>query len=374
MRLIIPEKIYAGIHSRATGSSPMASVTAWGTDSAARGRISTVDSNSKDAVILNNEPMVGFSVEGSMWKDEIRVRDPRGFCVNLKSDGVISLLKESTLVNGMIVEPCVYARSNGNNVLLNTQSATYRHSVLITEIANSKASWKNARLGNRVTLTNGVQGIYLGRYFSVTQMGGGWVDRGSPDQNRISLEASNRFVILQDQNVKSYKPMIDKRLVLHGSAKLARIDSKDEISAADAESHLNHLLHDVTCEVQDNWRDNIVAAVTKQTDFDSLRVSVVDVDIEGSDLESLLCQRKIVIDLPGGGLGVIGNLGRNNHAVVYEIDQNHLANNRLVYRYSRDSRFGISAVSHTVSVAGIVNWRCLQLEIATALGNTLKIL
>lgn len=371
-RIIIPEKIYAGVHGRATGSSPLASVTAWGTDTAAKNRMGTVDSNSKDALALDNRATVGFSIESCAWKDEIRVKDPRGFAVNLKSDSVIALLRECTVVNGMIVEPLVYARSNGNNLLLNVQSQRYRQAQLITQIANSKETWKNARFGNRVTLTNGVQGIYLGRYHSVLQETGGWVDYKAPEANRFKIDSSPKYVILQDENVRHYKRHINKQLVLHGSAKLARIDSRDEFSAQEAEIKMNELLHDHTCEIERGWSMGIVAALRKVSDFDSLKIAVVDIDIE-EDIETVVDRRKVVISLPYGGIGLVSSLGRNNMATVYEIDQTHLANNRFVYVYKQDTRGSVSAVSRHLPIANITDFKCLQIEFATSLGNKLII-
>ena len=370
-RIIIPEKIYAGVHVMAKGSSPLAAVTAWGEDSAAKGRMSTVDSNSKDAVDLPNTPTVGFVIENSVWKDEIRVRDPRGFSVNLKSDSVISLVKDCTVVNGMIVEPLVYARSNGNNLLLSVQSQQYHQARLLTEIANSKESWKNARFGNRVTLTNGTQGIYLGRYFSVCQEGGSWVNHKAPDASRFSIESSAKYVILKDENVRHYRKSVNKQLIFHGSAKLARIDSEDEITAQQAEMQINQLLHDPTCEIERGWSMGIVAAVSKQSDFLSLALTVKHIDID-DNVETLVDRRQVVIDSLGY-LGLVTTIGRNNSATVLELDQSHLKNNRFVYVYRKDSRGNITAVSHTVPLSNLSDLKCLQLEFSTALGNQLTI-
>lgn len=369
-RIIIPEKVYVGVHPRNNGSYPYALVTAWGTDSAARNRMLTVDSNSKDAVAIPNTPTVGFVVDSTAWKDEIKIRDPRGFLVGIRSDHVIQLMRNSTMINGMIVEPCVYARSNGQNVLLNTRSDVYRHSQLMTEIALSKDSWKNAKPGNRVTLTNGVQGVYLGKYHSVNLDTSAWVDQSRPAANKLTCEATAKFVILRDQNVRHYSKMINKELVFHGSAKLARIDSKHSVSPQEAEALLNSLLNDNTCVVEHSWRRSVLFAVSKASDFDNLTISVEQCD--EIDLEQAINNHRVVVDLPNGELALVMNLNRNKTVLTHELSSAGLEQNQLFFNSRRD-RHSVISVNHTVDANSLKNLKRLRFQINSVLGNNLVV-
>jgi hypothetical protein len=212
----------------------------------------------------------------------------------------LELIQNSTIVQGEILEPCVWARRPNHNVLLNVESEDYKWAVIQTQVANSKESWKNAKLGNRVTLTNGLQGVYLGKYHRVVY---------SPYylQNKVfSVPSENSvYAILQDTNVKYWKSGVDKLLYFGGSMKLARIDSKDEISATHAEQLINQLLPDVSCHVASNDTPFMVS----QNSFDTLPVLTCQ-DHESTDINcynDYKYQMLVVLDNNQAGFLTVNN-------------------------------------------------------------------
>lgn len=77
-----------------------------------------------------NEPTtgiyIGSSVERYSTSNKLfRVQDPRGFTVEVPTDNIATLLHNSTVVNGYIQEPCVWAR-DGGHILLPVNSNVYR--------------------------------------------------------------------------------------------------------------------------------------------------------------------------------------------------------------------------------------------------------
>ena len=69
---------------------------------------------------------IGSSVERYSTSNKLfRVKDPRGFTVEVPTDNIATLLHNSTVVNGYIQEPCVWAR-DGGHILLPVNSTPYR--------------------------------------------------------------------------------------------------------------------------------------------------------------------------------------------------------------------------------------------------------
>jgi hypothetical protein len=131
-RILIPEKIYVGVPKQTWGHEfPSMCMTAWGKDSSARSRMETVDRYSVKGVVIDNDPQTGFVIQ-SAHGDELSISDPRGFSTLVESSYITKLLRNVTLVNGNIMEPCVWARSRGKTLLLTTQSSDYDMAVVQT--------------------------------------------------------------------------------------------------------------------------------------------------------------------------------------------------------------------------------------------------
>lgn len=299
-RILIPEKLYVGLPKEKWGKPvPSAYLTAWGKDSGSKGRMNNVDKYSDHTITLDNEPIYGFEIGGNTGKDEWRVNDPRGFAAIISAHNFYQLLNTCTVVNGVVVEPCVWARSNGNNVLLNTQSDVYSLSLQATQVSNSRETWRAVKPGYRITLNNGFQGVYLGKFHGLENH----ILRVNSQTNFVASENKN-FVIVKDQNIKHWIRTITHEIHWLSSPKLARIDQQDEIPLADAELYLNNLLQDAS-SMQTAYNNYFFASASG---FDTMPTLNVEPHEQGNDL--VACDQsphRSFVELTDGQLGVLEN-------------------------------------------------------------------
>lgn len=78
----------------------------------------------------DNVPTKGFYVGCSVsrWSTSnklFRVKDPRGFTVEIPTDNLATLLHHTTVVNGVVQEECVWGREGNNHILLPVNSEPY---------------------------------------------------------------------------------------------------------------------------------------------------------------------------------------------------------------------------------------------------------
>ena len=285
-RWIIPQSVFVGISRNPKGSAPLSQMTAAGTDSAAKGRMQTVTSNSQDQYTLPNTPQWGVTLAGSGWKDEIRVADPRGFSVNVRMDAVLQMMKECAVVNGIVQAPCVWARSAGQNVLLAVGSETHDLALLQTRLANSKVTLKNVPLGNWVTLNNGVQGVYLGKYHKLWFESSNWIR--SDYGNKLQVDDTARAVIWQPTVKRRWNPAHSQCIMFLTNPIVAEhVNHDHEYTDAQAELKVNELLQDASCNVQRTTRsyysERVVVASRKPIKMDQVSITTEPVVYADAD-------------------------------------------------------------------------------------------
>ena len=83
---------------------------------------------------LENVPQSGHYIGDSVsrWSTSnklFRVKDPRGFTVEVSTGNIATLLHLCTVTNGVVQEECVWGREGANHVLLPVNSEPYRESV-----------------------------------------------------------------------------------------------------------------------------------------------------------------------------------------------------------------------------------------------------
>lgn len=365
-RMIIPEKIYVGIPKRVTGVLPLASLTAWGDDHAAKGRIQTVDSVTVDARAVANTPLHGYRLTSTNYKDEVIIEDPRGFGVYIKMQHLLDLLRETSTVDGMITGACVWARTNGQNTLLLLNSERYHRAIAMTELANSKLSWRTAKIGNRVSLSNGVKGIFLGKYAFLTFQNSGWVDQQKPLANRLRADNEVKFVLLDDRPTRHY----NSQLYITNSPVLARIDNQEGIDPAQAELLINKYLHTPAChQVSTHWDYQKLMAVSRANDLQNVRLRVASTDFDPHSAT----HSRLLIDLPDGELGLVGNITRNQQASVFRINRQALSENKIVIEVANHLRT-LHPITTSIDLSTVANFSKLLISVETSLGNVIEVL
>lgn len=120
--------------------------------------------------IYDNSPLSGFYVGCSVarWSTSnklFRVKDPRGFTVEIPTDNLATLLHHTTVVKGVVEQECVWGREGNNHILLPINSEPY----LITldqmdTLANKLISLKDLNKGDHVKFfENDYEYIYMGK-------------------------------------------------------------------------------------------------------------------------------------------------------------------------------------------------------------------
>jgi hypothetical protein len=368
--IIIPQKIYVGVNKRASSEFPSANLTAWGTDTAAKGRMTTVDTYSDSAVTIDNTACVGFEVSGYAFRDEVVILDPRGFSAHIKASVFFDLLGDCTIVKGKIVEPLVWARSQGNNVLLSTHSDNYLSAVIMTEIANSKASWRDVELGYEITLTNGLRGIYLGRVHSLTFRHSMYVDSHNPNENRLIVDHSSSYAILQ-QFEPGQNRNFDTRLHLNHTARLAKVVPRDKMDAQTAEHYLNQLLEDSRCHIPFEFNQQLVCVCNHASDFTS-------VEIEFSPIEYTSIQdarkdhRLLAGRLPDQRWGIVTGLPSAHEVMTVPLDAEALEQNKWVYCYEVKRSHWAQLSYQTNLDSDVGPLHSVSVSVKTRAGNHIK--
>ena len=214
-----PAKHYVGFQVRGDGNIPLGFMTPDGDDKAAQKRKSTVDSwaasnyygQNKPALpakSFDNVPMSGFKMvrsvrHGGGWGGsgnvKWRVEDPRGFELEISSDNFAKIIDCSTIENGEILEKCMWARLRSENILVPVSSDLYKEAQENTERVKKSASVKDLKIGDKIIMVNGDEGIYMGRFFSV---------RYHPETVEVtSSDEKSHFVKRGDDDFQMYKTM-----------------------------------------------------------------------------------------------------------------------------------------------------------------------
>lgn len=81
--------------------------------------------------IVDNNPVSGFKIGDSVsrWSTQnklFRVRDPRGFVVEVPTGNISTILQHTAVLQGEIQGECVWAREGSNHILLSVDSEPYK--------------------------------------------------------------------------------------------------------------------------------------------------------------------------------------------------------------------------------------------------------
>ena len=298
----IPAKHYVGMVKRQVEKIPLGFITPWGEDAAAKKRMTTVDNWSRqgrntkslEPMIIENVPMNGFKMTTDIRSssyggvDKWRIEDPRGFELEITSPNLAQLLTVGMIDRGEIMDTCVWAREGQQNVLLSTSTEEYKAAVKNTEVAAMTADWKNVKIGNTVLLQNNVTGIWLGRMFGV-KVETYYRDDENRKKNSITITDKSMHVIYIDKADKNYK----HTLLLINSPKLAAITDTSTKTETEAETLVNNLLTDSTCNVEGNgYRHYIALTIGAPKIGETAKLSLKPVQVSSAEvLETLTSYR-----------------------------------------------------------------------------------
>lgn len=151
------------------GSIMKATMTPYGTDSASKKRMATVDRYSNkdiESTTMANDTQAGFKIKHVVrqygGQDWWRITDPRGFQLEISSDNVSRILADCTIENSEIQEPCLWGRDGGANVLIPITSHVYETAKENQARVDKKIGLKDIKIGDTVMLHSGEETTYLG--------------------------------------------------------------------------------------------------------------------------------------------------------------------------------------------------------------------
>lgn len=117
-----------------------------------------------------NEPLEGFEITdiATRWSTAnklVRVKDPRGFVVEIPSSNLVVLCQITTISDGIVREKCVWGRDAGNHVLLPVNSEPYKTGRKNIEVVRKSVSLTKIDKGDVVYLSTGddTEYVYIGR-------------------------------------------------------------------------------------------------------------------------------------------------------------------------------------------------------------------
>jgi hypothetical protein len=309
-------------------------------------------------------------------QDKWRIVDPRGFELEITSSNLSMLLADTTLEKGEILDKCVWAREGGQNLLLTVESEEYIEAVRMTQISNSTASWKDVKLGNTITLQNGITGRYLGKMHIIQDH---YRDQSKQIDNLVETPGKLVHVIICPKTDMTHPAGLTSEMHFIGSPKLSSVQSGNEINVAEAEVIANDALRDPTCGIcRNGYRDVLLMAANPIKDL-SWRFSIVDADPSDPWNRSYyddICFAR----MKDGAIGSIRRSGSDNMITllneqalsngIYDHVVSQAANTRHSYYYGRHNGPSWGAVTKEVDPADVVSYHHLRIELDTKAGNT----
>ena len=130
-------------------------------------------------VVVENTPTHGFYIGDSVsrWSTDnklFRVKDPRGFTVEVPTGNIATLLHHTTVVNGVVQEECVWGRGGNSHILLPVNSQPYLDTLdKMDTLANKLISIKDLKVGDWVKMFNDSDEYYYAGKIKAT-----WKVRG----------------------------------------------------------------------------------------------------------------------------------------------------------------------------------------------------
>jgi hypothetical protein len=289
---------------------------------------------------ITNEPLVGFRLtgEGSHTNNgsvEWIVEDPRGFTVAVTTLNASQLTQSCSIVQGEILEECVWAAFASHNILIPTSGVQYQNAVRNTGRMNKRVSLRKLKVGNHVVTVDGLSGVYLGTYYPITKA----------SQTHTAEVCRTKRAVLAVFEDGSHIP---KSLQLIAALKVSEITKSEEKTKAGALEELNSY---IAKQGLDCLCFPAVVGFTGAGNLQSQSVPCLD-PIEYDDIAALRDDCIIVVKLQDGTFGMCHS---------FQIKTTY-TNDVLVRSYLEAPIIESRAPSHSYSALRILkaDLRCLD--------------
>jgi len=301
MKVTIPTKHFLGMKAQGDGQVPLGFVTPWTTlktdptkaDSACKKRTNTVKNwahgyarNNESKLkthIIDNLPMSGFKVSqsfkrGGRWGAASavwRIEDPRGFELEIGNGNMVEIMLCTTVVEGEIYAPCVWGRCGQENILIPTDSAEYKEAQQNTKLVTESVSIRDVKIGNRILLQSGKQGIYMGSWHCLAYENNSYYYE-EKDCGVLWTKAKKHLVILDNYSPYSVNDN-QSAMLASNTLKISKILEDDTLGLTDAQKTINSQLSKNKL-VAISGNDDTLKIITVATAKEDISIETEEID------------------------------------------------------------------------------------------------
>jgi len=180
----------------------------------------------------------GWGSGNVLW----RIEDPRGFELEISSANMASIMDCCVLDRGEINTPCRWGwdKTGGSRVVLLPEgSEPYIEATKDTKRANTKVSLRDVNLGDTVIDKKGMEGVYLGKWWTVQKS----YDAYDEIESQVSWYGLARHGYTWNP-IQRYVFLVDDKLVFISRANISEVVKKIEVplERVDIETMINDML------------------------------------------------------------------------------------------------------------------------------------
>lgn len=115
--------------------------------------------SSVDGKIIENEKTTGFEIVSTVSRvttqnKYFRIRDPRGFIVEVPSGNIPNILSCTTVINGVVQDECVWGKTGQDHVLIPVNSVTYQEATINYKKSTKKVKMSEVEVGEIVEVSS----------------------------------------------------------------------------------------------------------------------------------------------------------------------------------------------------------------------------
>lgn len=182
--------------------------TSWDYELDEQGRLiidHTIPAKEGSEQTVANTPTQGFYIGDSVsrWSTDnklFRVKDPRGFTVEVPTGNIATLLHHTTVVNGVVQEECVWGREGNSHILLPVNSQPYLDTLdKMDTLANKLIPIKDLKVGDWVKMFNDdTEYYYAGKIKATWKVRGVIQDRSYYYHSERRQDTYSEYVEVKD--------------------------------------------------------------------------------------------------------------------------------------------------------------------------------
>jgi hypothetical protein len=186
---------------------------------------------------VSNDPQQGFEIESvaKRWSREsnrelFRVKDPRGFVLEISPSNFLKILNDTVVDHGKIKGKLAWVRHGSDNLLLPADSEDYSTALKETEVRQNDLSMGDIELGWTVRFQRGMSGQYLGRWDIVKRIRRRHKNLKSVTELGVEVNTNRKYVFHDKES---------DTLIVHGSPTPGYVEDREALTYEEAAERVN---------------------------------------------------------------------------------------------------------------------------------------